>query len=404
MAYIEALVQPTPNDPGVTATPIPDLSLGMIKPADGATTETRLIFHKKIVEQRTELINWWLRRMIAVEQPLTEKLTLLWHNHFATSIDKVRYPADMAAQNEKFRSLCLGDFRMLAYAMLTDTALVRWLDGQSNRKGAPNENLAREFLELFALGHGNGYTEKDVREGARALTGWVIEPDGTTALVPRRQDTGSKIVLGASGNLDAESFCDAVLSHPKSARFIAARLWNQLAADSPDPTAGTMTRLLDAYGSARNLRALTQAVFSDPNFSNSSATVIVSPLEWLIGLHRTLRIKIDTEPEAKRTRSALKALGQLPFYPPSVGGWPGAQSWLSAASAGIRLREATSLLKGADISVVAETPSNDRIDAVGYLMGIGKWSASSAAALKPLRRDPPALVAAAANSPEYLVS
>ena len=103
--------------------------------------------------------------MVAVQQPVHEKLTLLWHNHFATSAQKVRTAAQMAAQNQKLRTLSLGDFRMLAYAMLTDAAMLRWLDGQSNTAKAPNENLAREFMELFALGHGNGYTEDDVRAG-----------------------------------------------------------------------------------------------------------------------------------------------------------------------------------------------------------------------------------------------
>ncbi len=122
----------------------------------------------------TELSGWWLRRMVAVGQPLHEKLTLLWHNHFATSAQKVRAASHMAAQNQKLRTGSLGDFRSLAYSMLTDAAMLRWLDGQTNTAKAPNENLAREFMELFTLGHGNGYTEDDVREGARALTGWVI--------------------------------------------------------------------------------------------------------------------------------------------------------------------------------------------------------------------------------------
>ena len=126
--------------------------------------------------------------MVAVQQPVHEKLTLLWHNHFATSAQKVRAAAHMAAQNQKLRTLSLGDFRALAYAMLTDAAMLRWLDGQSNTAKAPNENLAREFMELFALGHGNGYTEDDVRAGARALTGWVIDPDGQTSMTPKRHD------------------------------------------------------------------------------------------------------------------------------------------------------------------------------------------------------------------------
>src|ERR1700721_4778474 len=118
------------------------------------------------------------RRMVPAPQPIHEKRTLLWHNHFATSAQKVRSASDMAAQNRKLRSLSLGDFRTLAYAMLTDAAMMHWLDAQTNTAKAPNENLAREFMELFTLGHGNGYTEDDVRHGHRALTGGAIRPTG----------------------------------------------------------------------------------------------------------------------------------------------------------------------------------------------------------------------------------
>src|ERR1700756_3177680 len=126
----------------------------------------------------------------------SRKLTLLWHNHFATSAEKVRDAAHMAAQNQKLRTLSLGDFHNLAYAMLTDAAMLRWLDAQTNTAKAPNENLAREFMELFTLGHGNGYTEDDVRAGARALTGWVIDPDGRTSMSPKRHDASAKTLFG----------------------------------------------------------------------------------------------------------------------------------------------------------------------------------------------------------------
>ena len=140
--------------------------------------------------------------MVAVHQPLHEKLTLLWHNHFATSAEKVRSAADLATQNQKLRAQSLGDFRTLAYSMLTDPAMMLWLDAQTSTANSPNENLAREFMELFALGHGNGYTEDDVRQGARALTGWAIRPTtgqavmvpGATTTLPRRY-SGSLVTL-----------------------------------------------------------------------------------------------------------------------------------------------------------------------------------------------------------------
>lgn len=399
----QALSVDASKDPGWAATPLPDLRITAAKPGKKTTKEIRKTYSKDIAERRTELLGWWLRRMTSVEQPVIEKLTLLWHNHFATSLEKVRYPAFMAAQNETIRSLCLGDFRQMAFAMLTDGAMVRWLDGQTNRVGSPNENLAREFLELFALGHGNGYSEKDVREGARALTGWTVGDDGGTSLVAKRQDTKPKTVLGTKGNLDAVEFCDAVLSHPNSPRFVAGRLWQQLASDAK-PKSATLRRLLSAYGPERNLRALTKAVLIDPAFFDRGTTVIIGPVEWLVGLHRAVGVPIDDSKRVKRATKTLKSMGQLPFYPPSVGGWAGGQSWLSAASAGIRLRSAADVVREGDLSIVENASTSDRLDAAGYLLGVGAWSTGTAEALKPLRTNAPALIAAAANTPEYLVS
>lgn len=389
------------RDRGLLATP--PLGIETVENRGNPGSEVRLKRAKKVAMQRKELTGWWLQRMTAVEQPIVEKLTLVWHNHFATSLEKVREPVLMAKQNEKIRSLCLSDFRELAHAMLTDGAMIQWLDGNTSRAGSPNENLAREFLELFALGHGGGYTEKDVREGARALTGWTVSDDGTATLVELRRDGDTKDVLGAKGDLGAGDFCDAVLAHPNSPKYVATRLWLQLASDDK-PRADTLSRLLKAYGPERDLRALTVAVLTDPSFYSRDATAIVGPIEWLIGLHRSLRVPIEDAGQSSRAISTLKSLGQLPFYPPSVGGWPGGRSWLSAAAAGIRLRTADHLSGKGDISVIEEAPASDRLDAAGYILGIGAWSDSSAEALRPLRTKPPRLIAAAANTPEYIVS
>jgi len=184
-SHVDAMLGANPDaDPGAIATPMPALSQPRA-PGKGATPAARKQYNQQLSEQQRVLSDWWVGRMAGVGQPIHEKLTLLWHNHFATSARKVRVAAHMAAQNQKLRTLALGDFRTLAYAMLTDAATLRWLDGQSNTAKAPNENLAREFMELFALGHGNGYTEGDVRDGARALTGWVIGADGSTSMMPR---------------------------------------------------------------------------------------------------------------------------------------------------------------------------------------------------------------------------
>src|ERR1700761_6768002 len=225
------------------------------RPGKGASAQVRKEFNRELFSLMSGLSEWWVRRMVLVRQPVHEKLTLLWHNHFATSAKKVLFPAQMAAQNQKLRSLSLGDFHDLAYAMLTDTAMLHWLDGQTNTAKAPNENLAREFMELFTLGHGDGYTEDDVRQGARALTGWVIRPGGEASVVPRRPDGTSKTIFGVTRNFDAAGFCDLVLAQPKSPQYVAGRLWQQLASDSP-PSPQGLDRLVAAYGPARSLGAL----------------------------------------------------------------------------------------------------------------------------------------------------
>jgi uncharacterized protein (DUF1800 family) len=258
-------------------------------------------------------------------------------------------------------------------------------------------------MELFALGHGNGYTEDDVRAGARALTGWVIDPDGQTSLTPRRHDFATKTLFGISRNFDAAGFCDTVLAQPKSAEYVAGRLWQQLASDEP-PSPQALDRLVSAYGPGRNLRALTHGILTDDEFTGSRAAVVNTPIEWLVGVMRALRVPIDQPEVLKMADATLKALGQRPFYPPSVGGWPHGQVWLSTASAEARLRAASRLAHFGDLSGIESVAPADRIDAVGYWLGIGTWSDRTADALEPLVRRPPQLVAAAVNAPEYLTS
>lgn len=399
--YVDSVLAANPDaDPGALATPMPTLTPPQ-PPGKGATQAARRQYGRQLSEQADELTRWWIGRMVAVQTPTHEKLTFLWHNHFATSAQKVRIAAYMAAQNQKLRTLALGDFRTLAYTMLTDAAMLRWLDGQLNTTKAPNENLAREFMELFTLGHGNGYTEDDVRAGARALTGWVIDADGQTALLPRRQDTGPKTLFGITHDFDAAGFCDTVLAQPASPAHVAGRLWQQLASDDP-PSPQVLNRLVTAYGPTRDLKALTRAVLTDGEFVGGRATVVTAPVEWLVGIIRALQVHV--EQHQKLVDVTLRALGQRPFFPTDVNGWPRGQVWLSTASARARLRAAIELARSGDLSVIESAAVGERIDAVGYLIGVGAWTDGTANALEPLIHRPAQLVAAAVNSPEYLTS
>jgi uncharacterized protein (DUF1800 family) len=402
--YVDAALAADPAaDPGAVATPMPTPP-ALRGPGKGASVADRKEFNQQLAGQMTELSDWWVRRMVAVRQPIHEKLTLLWHNHFATSAQKVRSASDMAAQNRKLRSLSLGDFRTLAYSMLTDAAMMHWLDAQTSTAKAPNENLAREFMELFTLGHGNGYTEDDVRQGARALTGWVIRPaTGQTTMVPKRHDPAAKTIFGVTRNFDAGGFCDAVLAQPKSSQHVAGRLWQQLASDAP-PSSQALDRVVTAYGPGRNLRALTHAILTDDEFVASRAAKVNTPVEWLVGVVRTLGVSVDAPARLKMVNSTLHALGQRPFYPPDVGGWPHGRVWMSTASADVRMRAASQLARAGDLSTVEDAAADDRIDAVGYLIGVGAWSDRTVKALEPLVSRPVQLVSAAVNTPEYLTA
>lgn len=401
--YLDKALNMDPDsDPGALATPIPTPVTPPIPP-DSAPLPVRTEFIKVLSGQMLDLGAWWTRRMAAVQEPIHEKLTLVWHNHFATSAEKVLAAELMAAQNQKLRTLKLGDFRELAYAMLIDAAMALWLDAVRNTKAAPNENLSREFMELFTLGHNNGYTEADVKEGARALTGRYVIPGAQTVIAPENHDTAPKTVFGVTGNHDDTAFCDIVLSQPGSPGFVAGKLWRLLASDTPAPP-DVLDRLVAAYGPNRDLKALTKAVFLDPAFTASAGSMVTQPIEWLVGMLRSLAVPLDSPDAVAGTNVVLTVMGQRPFFPYDVGGWPRGQVWLSSTSTAARVWAADKFVPMGDLTVVQEAGPTDRVDAAGYLLGIGAWSDSTAAALKPLHDNPVRLVAAAVNTPEYLTS
>jgi uncharacterized protein (DUF1800 family) len=390
------------RDPGALATPRPT-PVTPATPGTGVRATELDAFTTELAQQMHELTAWWVRRMVAVQEPIHEKLTLLWHNHFATSAQKVPVAEWMGLQNQKLRTLKLGDFRTLAVTMLSDAAMLYWLDGISNSAQKNNENLSREFMELFTLGHGNGYTEVDVREGARALTGWVIGHGGQTAMDFGQHDSNVKTILGTTGNFDHTEFCDVVLSQSQSAPFVAGKFWQQLASDeAPSPAA--LGRLVAAYGPRRDLKALTKAILLDPEFTARPGTMVNTPIEWMVGVIRALRVNIDGAELLDAILVALTVMRQRPFYPPDVNGWPHGHAWLSTTSTAARVWAAEKFSSLGDLSTIEDAARGDRIDATGYLIGIGDWTDRSVAGLKDLVDDPKRLVAAAVNTPEYVTA
>jgi uncharacterized protein (DUF1800 family) len=402
-AHLDTILALDPDrDPGALATPRP-IAVTPAAPADGVSATALDAFTGTLADQMHDLTAWWVRRMVSVQEPIHEKLTLLWHNHFATSAQKVPVAEWMGAQNQTLRTLKLGDFRTLAVAMLSDAAMLYWLDGVGNSAAKPNENLSREFMELFTLGHANGYTEADVREGARTLTGWYIGRGGRATLAWDQHDSTLKTVLGRTGNFSHDEFCDVVLDQPQSATFVAGRLWRQLASDNP-PAPAALNRLVAAYGPRRDLKALTKAILLDPDFAASSGTVVSTPVEWMVGVMRSLKVPLSDPQLMDATVVALTVMRQRPFYPPDVNGWPHGHAWLSTISTAARAWAAEKFSGLGDLSIVDEAAGTDRLDAAGYLIGVGAWTDSTAAALKDVADDPRRLIAAAVNTPEYLTA
>jgi uncharacterized protein (DUF1800 family) len=400
-ATLVGLTNPSGRDAGVAATPppAPPPPAPQARKNDQAARKEQ---RRDAAAASRVLGVWWLDRMAAADEPFPERMAWFWHGHFATSARKVRYPQLMFAQNETLRRLGRGDFRALAHAMVVDPAMLVWLDGGGNRVGKPNENLAREFMELFTLGVGN-YTEDDVREAARALTGWRVDVrSGAARLDPDDHDAGPKSVLGTTADYDAPGLADLLVTRPASPRFLAGRVWRRFVSDTP-PDPATLDALVAAYGPTHDITSMVRAAVTSPAFRSESSVLVRQPVEWLVGALRALRLPASRVQAAALT-GGLRDLGQTPFFPPDVGGWPAGTPWLSTAAALARVRTARALTEVADLSPVADVPAPGRVEATAALLGLPGFTARTAAALAPLAGRPPDLVAAALASPENTVS
>jgi len=392
-ATLVRLTAPTGPDLGALSTPMPRLGpdpfTGLAAPTVAQRAEADAERHR----QRLLITGWWLDRLIVADHQTFEKLVFFWHGHWATSIKKVIRPRSMMAQHATLRSSM--DFSVMAHKMVEDPALVYWLDGQLNTRAAPNENLARELMELFMLGIGH-YTEQDIKEAGRALTGWKIEYDTpVTYFSTASHASGRKTILGARKDFDAHSLVDHLLRQKQCPRFIAARLWFRYASHSrPIPTS-TQQRMVAAFP---NSMAMLRALFTDDEFGTTSGKLVKQPVEWFVGAMRQLGLRLGTFPAAmvEQIFKDLELMGQLPFAPPSVGGWPAGPSWFTARAAQVRLSLAGRLTAAIKV---------DRLnaDSLADLLAIDRWTDRTYSILKTMT-DPRQLLTLGLASPEYLVT
>jgi uncharacterized protein (DUF1800 family) len=351
--------------------------------------------------QSQQMVMWWLDRMAVSDHGLTEKMTWFWHGHWATSIQKLNYPLPMYKQNKSLRTNCLGNFATMTKAMLNDGALQFWLDGQDNTSKAPNENLGRELMELFTLGVGR-YTEDDVKSISRALTGYqVARSSGDVTINQNRRDKNPVTLLGTTTTFTGDSLADFLVARDDSAQFIAERLWYRFISSTEDMPSSFSAK--QAFAS-RDISAAVTAMANDSAMRDEKYAMVKSPVEWFISACRALELTPSQLKTPNQLLNYLDKLGQVPFNPPNVGGWPAGEAWLSSATAQYRIAFATWLIKQSDLRVLNELRPALRSTKSADWLGVPEWSPRTQTALRSAINDPAQFALLALCSPEYLVN
>jgi uncharacterized protein (DUF1800 family) len=328
---------------------------------ENATPEERRAFQQQQVRQGLELRAWWIHELLVTPSPITERMTLFWHNHFVSSQQKVRFARLMYQQNATLRANALGSFATLLHAASKDPAMLIYLDTAQSRKGQPNENFAREVMELFTLGEGH-YTETDIKEAARAFTGWSLDREtGRYLFRPGIHDFGTKTVLGRMGPFDGDAVLDVILGKPQTSEFITAKLWREFV--SPDPDPREVTRIAQIFrGRDYDIKAALRALLLTDAFwsAKNRGTLVKSPVELVVG---TLR-QLEVAPGADMPFAVVAAgMGQNLFSPPNVKGWPGGEQWINSNTLLARKQFLDRLARADDAPAAMMAPATDeRID------------------------------------------
>jgi uncharacterized protein (DUF1800 family) len=288
------------------------------------------------------LQQWWMDRMLNTTRPLEEKLTLFWHGHFAVSAQKIQVSKHNHELNSIFRRHASGNFKTLTTAVGKTPAMLRYLDNNQNRKGRPNENWARELMELFTIGIGN-YTEEDIKESARSFTGWTTNRTGSFVFAKRQHDDGSKTFMGKQGNFDGYDIIDIIFEQEATSRFIVQKLWSFFAYGDPEPE--IIDELASTFRSTGyEIKPVMKKMFLSNAFYSDKAigTQIKSPAQFVVMLAHDMDL---TPPPYQSMARSSAQLGQNLFYPPNVKGWDGGRAWINANTLLSRYNLPTTLSK-----------------------------------------------------------
>ncbi|NOS91002.1 MAG: DUF1800 domain-containing protein, partial [Cyclobacteriaceae bacterium] len=321
--------------------PLTVISKPVIDPAANMSDKVKKIFQKS-KEQSIQLNLAWCKQMTEPRVALREKLTFFWHDHFAC---RARIPWLAQQQNNTIRTHALGSFADLLMSVSKDPAMIQFLNNQQNKKTSPNENFAREVMELFTLGRGQ-YSEDDVKEAARAFTGWAFDPrTGEFLFRPQVHDDGMKSFRGSKGNFTGEEIIEQLLNDRQTARFVTEKVWAYFVSNEVRDEEIIRTLAAQFYQSNYNIQQLIQSIalsewFYEPRFAGNR---IKSPIELMIGL------QLQTQGTFVMPATATflqRAMGQILFFPPNVGGWPQGREWIDSSSLTFRLSLPGILLRG----------------------------------------------------------
>ncbi len=351
-------------------------------------------------EARRHAADGWLAHMIATPRPLEERLTWIWHDHFATSIDKVKSPVLMVSHLRTIQRHAMGSFPALVKAMTIDPAMLIWLDGRTSTAASPNENYGRELLELFTVGLG-AHTERDVQAAARALTGWRLQPPANEAVLQRRlHDDAPQVLLGRIGVHDVDTVVDAVCSAPGCAPFVTRSLAGHLLGPAAAADEGFIARLAaDFRRGGLEIRPLVRALLA-AGLERRDTAVVEAPVPWLVRAQRMTSAQLGVTVRM----AGLTACGQVPLRPPDVGGWPVHTTWLSSSSVVARASLAATVAAAAPPDGAARDAAR-RGDFDGLAAALGRADGFGTATLAALRSLPEEVgrLALALTAPDQVV-
>ena len=334
--YYQALVKASAKEPeyiNVASDELLELYEDYMDPVKRSkrTPDDRKVLNRKQQQAVKELNLYWLKEMIGSAAQLREKMAFFWHGHFASRNGNLFY-------NQLFlqalRENALGDFRSLLKAVSKSASMLYFLNNQQNKKGHPNENFGREVMELFTLGRGH-YTETDIKEGARAFTGWTANARGVFNFIKRQHDEGTKTFLGKKGNFDGDDVLDIIADNPQTARFITEKIYRFFVNEQVDKA--IVKDLSDGFYKDYDIGKLMSRIFTSGWFYDEKniGSRIKSPVELLAGIQRMVPMRLDND---NALMNLQRILGQQLLYPPNVAGWPGGRSWIDSSTLMMRLR------------------------------------------------------------------